>query len=136
MITQSNHQDSETSVVSALRRMFDAGHRMVVDRIELARVDILAVLAGALHGALLVVLGIIPAAIGWLVVMRALVLVLESYFAPVASLAIVGAVNVLLGVGAMMAGVHRMRVGAETVHPTNGAAVYANHRAEGHPAHN
>ena len=111
MITpaQTERREAEPSVVSALRRVLDAGQRIVVDRIDLARLDVLAALARGVHGAVFVVLGVIPISIGWLALVVGAVVVLEGYFTQPVSLAIAGAINMLVGIGLVLVGTQRMR---------------------------
>lgn len=100
---------SEPSVVSALGRAIDAGQRIVVDRIDLARLDILDVVGRTVRGGTMIALGAVLLAVGWLAFSGAAILYGQTYVSLPASAAIVGAINAGLGTLILAIGIQRAR---------------------------
>lgn len=100
---------SEPTVVTALGRAIDAGQRIVVNRIDLARLDILEMISRVARGGLMIVLGGVLLAVGWLAFSGAAILYGQDYFTLPGSAAIVGAINAGLGALILALGIQRAR---------------------------
>jgi hypothetical protein len=100
--------EAEPSVVAAAGRAIEAGHRVLVKRIDLARYDILRMLTDALRGSVLLAAGAVLTVVGWTALSVAAVLMLQPYTANWAvSSGIVGAVNVAFGALLAAAGMRK-----------------------------
>ncbi|MGH7788071.1 MAG: phage holin family protein [Candidatus Binatia bacterium] len=99
----------DPSIVDALLRVFESGQRIVLDRVDLARYDLAQLAAGALRGTALIAGGAVLVASAWFTLMAGVVVWAHQSLSLVASLALVGGINGLLGVLAIMAGVERAR---------------------------
>jgi hypothetical protein len=103
----------DSSVGGALVRAVEAAERIVVNRIDLARLDILGAITDVARTGGLLVCGGFLLAIGWTGVSLAGALLLERLTGswPL-SAALIGAVNLVLGCGAMAAA-SNLRSGAQ-----------------------
>lgn len=99
----------ESSLVDALTRGIEAGQRLIIDRIELLRLDALELLGRAERGGLLIVFGAMLAMVGWIGIGAAVVVWLTAYLTPAASAAIVGAIHLAAGATLAGAGIHYAR---------------------------
>lgn len=106
---------SEPSVVTALGRAIDAGQRIIVNRIDLARLDILDAVGRIAQGGVLIVIGGILLAVGWLAFTSAAIIFGQNYISLPASAAIVGAINAAIGAVALSVGMQRARPSATAV---------------------
>jgi uncharacterized membrane protein YqjE len=101
MVTATEQQRSldQPSVVGSVERMFDAGQRLLIERIDLARLEAQDAIGRALWTALFVIAGATLAFTGWLALMAVMVLALRDYAGlPTAmSILIVGAAHAILG---------------------------------------
>ena len=101
MVTATEHQRSldQPSVVGSVERMFDAGQRLLIERIDLARLEAQDAIGRALWTALFVIAGATLAFTGWLALMAVMVLALRDYAGlPTAmSILIVGGAHAVLG---------------------------------------
>jgi ammonia channel protein AmtB len=112
-------QQQDVSAASALAHVFEAGQRVVIDRIDLARLEARAIAGHSIRGALLWGAGAFFAAVGWCVLNAVAILLLAARLEMVVSLTIVGAVNGGLGAGfAAAGGRHTRRLLAQ--HPEPG----------------
>jgi hypothetical protein len=100
---------AEPSVVAALGRAIDAGQRIVVNRVDLVRLEILDTVTRAATGGVLAIAGAVIIGIGWLACSGALILYAEPYLTLAGSAAVIGAVNVLAGIALLASGVQRAR---------------------------
>lgn len=96
----------EPSLVSALGRAIEAGQRLVMDRIDLARLDVLRVIERTQQGGAFVVLGGMMALVGWMFIAGAAVLLLEPYVTLPLSAALVGIVSLATGATVVARGAH------------------------------
>jgi hypothetical protein len=105
---------SEPSVVTALGRAIDAGQRIVVNRIDLARLDMLDVVSRVTRGGMLVVFGGVLLGVGWLAFTSAAILYGQNYLTLPGSAALVGAINAALGGIILAVGIQRVRPAPNT----------------------
>jgi hypothetical protein len=99
---------SEPSVIHSLGRVIEAGQRTVVNRIDLARLDLAATVSQFMRGGVMIVLGGVIAAVGWVALSAAAIAFLEQrYLTLPASAALVGVVNAALGVALIALGAQR-----------------------------
>lgn len=88
---------SEPSLVTSLGRIVEAGQRIVVNRIDLARFDILDVVSRTLRGGAMVMIGSVVLLVGWLELSLAAILLGADYMSLPASAAAVGLLNAAAG---------------------------------------
>lgn len=100
---------SEPTIVTALGRAIDAGQRIIVNRIDLARLDVVDMLNRVMRGGMLIMIGGVLLAVGWLAFSAAAIIFGERYVSLPASAAVVGALNAAIGVGALFVGIQRAR---------------------------
>lgn len=98
---------SEPSLVGSLGRVIEAGQRIVVNRIDLVRVDVLDIIARTVRGSAMVVIGGVILLVGWVALSCAAILVGEMFVSLPASAAIVGLANAALGAAFVTLGVER-----------------------------
>lgn len=103
----------DSSVSGALVRAVEAAERIVVNRIDLARLDILGAIADVARTGGLLVCGGFLMAVGWTGVSLAATLVLERLTGswPLSAV-LIGVANLALGF-ALMAAASRQRLGAQ-----------------------
>jgi len=99
----------EPSLTESVVRVVEAGHRLVLDRIDLARFDLAQLAARILRGTALIAAGTFLLAGSWFAVMGGAVVWLDPYLPLAASLFIVGLGTAALGAGAVAVGVLRAR---------------------------
>ena len=92
-----NQGEREPSLVEAIGRVVDAGQRVLVDRFDLARMDVQRIASRGLRSVAWLVVGAFAVSAGWLAFSAAAVVVLRAYLVLPASLAIVGVINVAAG---------------------------------------
>ena len=97
----------EPSLVDSVIRIFEAGQRVVLDRVDLARFDLSQFATRALRGAALVAVGAVLLCGAWFTLMGGAVVWLQTYVTLTTSLVVVAVVSALLGVVAIQAGVRR-----------------------------
>jgi hypothetical protein len=107
---------SEPSVVTALGRAIDAGQRIVVNRIDLARLDILDAVSRVAQGGLFIIVGGVLLAVGWLAFTCAAIVFGQDYLSLPGSAALVGAINAVAGIVALTVGMQRVRPDAIATH--------------------
>jgi hypothetical protein len=100
---------SEPSIVTALGRAIEAGQRIVVNRIDLARLDILDLFGRLARGGTMIVFGGVLLATGWLAFTSAAILYGQNYLTLPASAALVGALNAVVGGAILATGIQRAR---------------------------
>ncbi len=113
-----DHENQEPSIVSALGRAMEAGQRLVIDRIELARLDALEMIDRTQRAGLLIILGAMMAMAGWIGIGTAAVVLLHDYFTLPVSAAVVGLVSLVIGGSLAAVGIQNAR----TVVTHNGTA--------------
>ncbi len=96
-LLQPREKGDEPSVSSALERVLDASERVIVDRIELMRLDTHETVSRALSAAIMLALGAALLFSGWFAAMAIVVLVLDAYGAPAAGCAIVAGLSLVVG---------------------------------------
>jgi hypothetical protein len=89
----------QPSATDAVERVFDAGQRLITERIELAKLDVQEAVTEKVSKAVLIVVPGMFAFGGWWILMAALVAFLNMYMILPASLAIVGGAHVAIGGG-------------------------------------
>ena len=104
------HSTEEPHIVDAALRVFEAGQRVVLDRVDLARLDLAQIAARTVRGAALIVLGAVLVAGAWFALMAGLVVWLLAYLALGASLALVGGISAAVGAAVISLGVQRANV--------------------------
>jgi Putative Actinobacterial Holin-X, holin superfamily III len=114
-------QDHEPSFVDAVLRVIEAGQRLVLDRIDLARLDVARLASRAVRGTALVAIGAVLIVGGWFATLALAVLCLRPYLSPTASLAILAAATIVAGGASMAIGLRRARVEQLEVRGTDGA---------------
>ncbi len=104
----------QPSVVGSVERMFDAGQRLLIERIDLARLEAQDAMGRALWTALVVLVGATIAFTGWMALMAWLILALrDSAGMPMpTSVAIVGLGHAMIGGALVFYGL--ARTGAES----------------------
>jgi len=109
-----NHGEREPSLVEAITRVVDAGQRVLVDRFDLARLDVQRIASRGLRSVAWLMVGAFVLCAGWLALSGAAVFVLRFYMTLPASLALVGVAN-LAGGGVLIAmGARRAREALES----------------------
>jgi hypothetical protein len=115
-----DHGEREPSLVDALTRVVDAGQRVLVDRFDLARLDVQRVASRGLRSMAWLLVGAFVVCAGWLALCGAAVSVLGAYVTLPASLALVGLVNLAAGGTLVGVGVQRAREALDVGGTTNG----------------
>lgn len=122
----------EPSLVDSVVRVFEAGQSVVIDRVDLLRFDLRDLASRTLGGAALIAVGAFLLAGAWATLMAAVVVWLQQYLSPFASLAAVAAATAGLGAGAIAVGVRRGQVGKAHIASDLGKSVRApSHDASG-----
>jgi len=103
---------SEPSLVDSLVRAFEAGQRVVLDRLDLAYFDLAQIATRTLRGAVLITIGSLLVVGAWFAVMGGLVLWLHQYLTLPASIGLVAGGSAALGALAIAIGVRRAYGGA------------------------
>jgi len=99
----------EPSLLESLVRVLEAGQRIVLDRIDLARFDVSQVARRMLRAAGLLAIGAILLAGGWFTLMAGGVCWLQQYLSLPVSLVLAATLTAGLGAAALAVGVRRMR---------------------------
>ena len=100
---------SEPSLVDSLIRAFDAGQRVVLDRLDLAYFDLSQLAVRTLRGAALIAIGAVLLSGSWFALMGAVVVWLQAYVSLPLSILLVAAGSAALGVAALVTGAGRAR---------------------------
>ncbi len=93
------HAAAEPSALSAAERAVEAAQRIVVERLELIRLEVEESLGLLVRRAGLVLAAGFVAILGWSALAVAMIVVLADHVPLAASIAIVGGVHVLGGIG-------------------------------------
>ena len=115
---QARETADEPSVSSALERVLDASERVIVDRIELMRLDTHETVLRTLRAAIILAAGAALLCGGWFAAMAIVVHVLDQFGAPAAGYAIVACLSVTVGASLVARGMRPMP--AATIHAKNG----------------
>lgn len=115
---RAREKTEEPSVSSTLERVLDASERVIIDRIELMRLDAHETVARTLRAAALLALGGALLCGGWFAAMAIIVLVLDTYGAPTAGYAMVVCLSVAVGASLVVLGMQRLPSAA--THGKNG----------------
>jgi hypothetical protein len=86
----------EPSAPEAAERAIEAAQRLVVERLELVRLDLQEALVGILRSALLAGIAIL---VGWATLVGALVALLQTWLLLPAALAVAGVVQLVIAAG-------------------------------------
>lgn len=100
---------SEPSVGDAVIHVFEAGQRMVLDRIDLARFDLDQLAGRTLRSAALACSGTLLLAGAWFTAMGGAVVWLQSYLSLAGSLAVAALFSAGVGASAIVIGVRHAR---------------------------
>ena len=103
---------SEPSLLDSIVRLFEAGQRVILDRLDLAYFDLTQLAARTLRGAALIVIGAVLLSGAWFTLMGGVAVWLQQYMSLAASLALVAVANAVAGGGAIVVGVRRAQSGA------------------------
>jgi hypothetical protein len=107
-----NTSRPEPSLLESIVRAFEAGQRVVLDRIELASFDLKQLATRTLHGAVLIALGALLLSGAWFALMIGVVALLQEYVGLGASIVIVAGGTAVAGGLALGIGVRRAQRGA------------------------
>lgn len=92
------HNHGEPGLVSALGRAIESAQGIVVNRIDLAKLDVLDTMSDMIRAGGMVVCGSLMMAIGWACLSVAAVVLIEEWTLNLPlSAALVGAINMLVG---------------------------------------
>jgi len=103
---------SDPSLTDSVIRIFEAGHRVVLDRLDLAYFDLSQLATRTLHGAALIAVGAILLTGAWFTLLGGAVVWLQQHLSLPASLALVAASNAVLGATAIAVNVRRVHSSA------------------------
>ena len=103
---------SEPSLADSLVRIFEAGQRVILDRLDLAYFDLSQLAVRTMHGAALIIVGAVLLTGAWFTLIAGVVVWLQPYMTPTASLIIVATVNAALGAVAVGIGLRRAQTTA------------------------
>jgi hypothetical protein len=103
---------AEPSVADSLVRIFEAGQRVILDRLDLAYFDLSQLVVRTLHGAVLIVIGSLLLSAAWFTLIAGVVVWLQQFMTLTASLLIVAGVNATLGAAAISIGIQRTQTTA------------------------
>jgi hypothetical protein len=97
----------EPSLVESVLRVVEAGHRLVLDRIDLARFDLGQLAARTLRGTVLIAAGAFLLSGAWFALMAGAIVWLHQFLSLAVSLVIVAVITAALGAGAIATGLQR-----------------------------
>jgi hypothetical protein len=109
-------QTHEPSIIDAVLRVIEASQRLVLDRVDLARLDVARLASHAMRGAVLVAVGAVLIAGAWFAALGVIVLWLRPYLSPTGSLAIIAVATLIAGAASVSSGVRR--AGSLALDPT------------------
>ena len=112
-IERHNHTDGEASVATALTHVIEAGQQVILDRIELARLDAREMLGRTLRASVFFATGTLFVVGGWAAIMAMAVILLDRALPLSASLALVGVLNGGIGAALFLRGGRAMNGGEE-----------------------
>src|SRR5262245_49879117 len=95
---------SEPSIFDSIVRTFEAGQRVVLDRIELAYFDLKQLATQTLRGALLIAIGAMLLSGAWFALMVGVVAWLQQYLTLPASVLLVAGLTAVGGAMSLMLG--------------------------------
>jgi hypothetical protein len=90
--------NGEPSAISAAERAVEAAQRIVVERLELMRLEVMEGFGSVLKRAGAVMAAGFVAILGWTGLAIALAVILADYMHPAASIALVGGLHMLIGI--------------------------------------
>jgi len=126
----------EPSLVESIIRLIEAGHRLVLDRIDLIRYDLGQLASRTLRGAALIAIGVVLVAGAWCALMTGVVLWLSPFLTLPGSVLVVSLFTSAAGAGMVAAGIRRAQYAgkelvAEAVSDALGKSVAAPPRGSG-----
>jgi hypothetical protein len=127
---------SEPSLVESIIRLIDAGHRLVLDRIDLVRYDLGELANRTLRGAALIGIGVVLLAGAWCALMTGAVLWLTPLLSLPGSVVVVALFTSVAGAGMVAVGIRRAQYAgkelvADAVSDALGKSVPATHANDG-----
>ena len=96
-VNEHHELPAEPSAVSAAERAVEAAQRIVVERLELMRLELVEGFGDVVKRAGAVLAAGLVAILGWTGLAIALAVILTDYMHPAASIALVGGLHLLLG---------------------------------------
>jgi len=102
---------AEPTITDSVVRVFEAGQRVVLDRVDLARFDLAQLAASALRSAALVAIGAVCLAGAWFALLAGAVAWSLAYLPLPAALILAAALSAIAGGALIAAGVQRARAG-------------------------
>jgi hypothetical protein len=109
MLPESHGEASEPSLVDAVIHVFEAGQRVVLDRLDLARFDVDRFAAQVLRGAALIAVGSVLLSGAWFALMAGVVVWLQPSLSLAASLTATAAITTIAGSITIALGIQRAR---------------------------
>lgn len=109
---EANSTPSEPSLLDSMIRIFEAGQRVILDRLDLAYFDLTQFASRTLRGAALIVVGAVVLAGAWFVLIGGVVVWMQQYLSLPVSLALVAGASVLVGAACIVIGTKRAQSGA------------------------
>lgn len=103
----------EPALVDALRRVFEAGQQLVLDRFDLMRLDLTRAASWSVRGAILLGTGMLLLSGALAMLAAVAVTSLDRVMSLPAAILLVGGVTATLAVMAVMVGMQRTRVDTE-----------------------
>lgn len=100
-------QAHEPSLIDAVLRVIEASQRLVLDRVDLARLDVARLASYALRGAVFVAVGAVLIAGAWFATLGFIVLALEPYLSPTTSLLVIAFATFVAGAASVATGIRR-----------------------------
>lgn len=101
MTTHEQKLEVDHSPGAAVARAVESGQRMLLDRLELVRLELQETLRSTIKATMLAAIGGVVLALGWVVLMAALVILLNRWLPLSACLAIVGGAHLVAGAVAL-----------------------------------
>jgi len=99
-------------LLDSIIRIFGAGQRVILDRLDLAYFDLTRLVTRTLRGAVLVLIGAVLLSGAWFTLIGGMVVWLQSYVSLAASLVLLAGLSVVAGGAAVAVGLRRAQEGA------------------------
>jgi hypothetical protein len=112
-MAEPNAAPAEPSLVTSIIHVVEAGHRVVLDRLDLVRYDLAETGTRTLRGAALIGVGAVLLAGSWFALMAGAVIWLQTFMSLAISTAIVGGASALVGAIALALGIGLARRAVE-----------------------
>jgi hypothetical protein len=115
-IGRAHDHAEQPSATDAVERVLEAGQRLIIERIELAKLDVQEAVTEKVSQTVLVVVPGLFAFGGWWILMAGIVAFLNTFLVLPASLAIVGGAHVAIGGGVALSALKRGQGGRSGTH--------------------